>query len=145
MMLIASQSMMRCLPACPAGHIIAEGSIICEATSFARQGKHHSANRKGLLSQSFSIGGEGGIRLFCGKAGTALTPHRGLIHSRPVRIPYLLPQKKAPARGALSVAEKEGFEPSNPFTGYTISNRAPSTKLTNPYAIRLPGILASCR
>ena len=27
------------------------------------------------------------------------------------------------------VAEKEGFEPSNPFTGYTISNRAPSTKL----------------
>ena len=27
------------------------------------------------------------------------------------------------------VAEKEGFEPSNPFTGYTISSRAPSTKL----------------
>ena len=27
------------------------------------------------------------------------------------------------------LAEKEGFEPSNPFTGYTISSRAPSTKL----------------
>ena len=27
------------------------------------------------------------------------------------------------------MAEKEGFEPSNPFTGYTISSRAPSTKL----------------
>ena len=27
------------------------------------------------------------------------------------------------------LAEKDGFEPSNPFTGYTISSRAPSTKL----------------
>ena len=28
-----------------------------------------------------------------------------------------------------SLAEKEGFEPSNGFTRYTISSRAPSTKL----------------
>ena len=28
-----------------------------------------------------------------------------------------------------AVAEKERFELSNPFTGYTISSRAPSTKL----------------
>ena len=27
------------------------------------------------------------------------------------------------------MAEKKGFEPLNPFTGYTISSRAPSTKL----------------
>ena len=40
------------------------------------------------------------------------------------------PLRPKGAHGApFFVAEKEGFEPSNRFAGYTISNRAPSTKL----------------
>ena len=43
MMLLVSLVMMRCLPLmCRQAHIIAAGNIISEATSFARQGKHHS-------------------------------------------------------------------------------------------------------
>ncbi len=67
-----------------------------------------------------------------GKAGPALTVHWTVIHYRPVRIPPSLIQnqhKRHPQGVSFMLAEKEGFEPSNPFTGYTISSRAPSTKL----------------
>ena len=96
-----------------------------------------------------------GFAFFCGKAGVArarktvrwtvfteqragrpwtpLTAHWAVIHYRPVRIPsslFLFTKIAAHLRRtAIFVAEKKGFEPLNPFTGYTISSRAPSTKL----------------
>ena len=46
--------------------------------------------------------GEEGIRLSCGKAGPALTPHWGVIHYRSVRIPHFIsPTQKAPHEGVL--------------------------------------------
>ena len=46
--------------------------------------------------------------------------------------------EKGVLRTPFSVAEKVGFEPTNRFTGYTISNRAPSTKLGDfsKYSVR---------
>jgi hypothetical protein len=52
---------------CPQAHIISEATSLPKATSFARQGKHHSKKR--LLSvdkRRFFVGGAYGILLdFC--------------------------------------------------------------------------------
>ncbi len=39
----------------PQAHIITAGNIISEATSFARQGKHHSTKAKTALRRSFAL------------------------------------------------------------------------------------------
>ena len=49
-------------PACPAGHIIAEGCIISGATSFDRKGKHHSKSSDLDNKSLLFVGWDGGIR-----------------------------------------------------------------------------------
>ena len=59
MMLLVSLVMMRCLPLmCRQAHIIAEGNIISEATSFARQGKHHSKKAFVDKTKAFFVGAD---------------------------------------------------------------------------------------
>ncbi len=46
---------------CLQAHIMSAGHIISEASSFARQGKHHSTKEKGSLTTAFFFGCGGGI------------------------------------------------------------------------------------
>ena len=81
----------------------------------ARSNPSYCTHKQNTASRRFASmlypGGEGGIRLFCGKAGPALTVHRTVIHSRPVRIPLseLKQQKRHSIKSTFFVGGEGGI------------------------------------